>query len=155
MFDVPETIIEIVVVLHSDSFVFRLDVLCAHGGFANSQRVSFTLGKYGHNGPLLTGSHPGIGMGQTCGGALVSHTGTEGRTWAHDVGAGQDELDGALVHHLGGQQEGELVQQPQGGNPGLIVVPRRQRLYKEKYFQSTNLQKSRSPPELIRSSTWS
>ena len=79
MFDVPETIIEIVVVLHSDSFVFRLDVLCAHGGFANSQRVSFTLGKYGHNGPLLTGSHPGIGMGQTCGGALVSHTGTGGR----------------------------------------------------------------------------
>ena len=43
-------------------------------------------------------------------------------TWTHDVGPGEDELDGALVHPLGGEQEGELVEEPQGGDPGLVVM---------------------------------
>ena len=43
-------------------------------------------------------------------------------TWTHDVGPGEDELDGALVHPLGGQQERELVEQPQSGDPGLVVM---------------------------------
>ena len=65
MFDLPQAVIEIMVVLHSDSLVFSFDVLGAHGGFANGQRISFSLGKYGHHCALLTGSHPGVGMSQT------------------------------------------------------------------------------------------
>ena len=108
MFDVPQTIIKVMIVLHSYPLVFSFDVSGAHGGFANGQRIRFSLGKYGHHCPLLTGSHPGVGVGETR---------------AHDVGPGQDELDGSLVHHLGREQEGELVEQSQGGDPGLIVVP--------------------------------
>ena len=44
-------------------------------------------------------------------------------TWTHDVGPGQDELNRSFVHHLGGQQEGELVEQSQCGNPGFVVMP--------------------------------
>ena len=35
MFYVPQTIIEIMIVLHTDSLVFSSDVLGAHGGFPN------------------------------------------------------------------------------------------------------------------------
>ena len=48
-------------------------------------------------------------------------------TWTHDVGSGQDELYGSFVHHLGREEEGELVQQSQCGDPGLIVMPDRRR----------------------------
>ena len=43
-------------------------------------------------------------------------------TWAHDVSPGENKLDGALVHPLGGQQERELVEETQGGDPGLVVM---------------------------------
>ena len=64
MFDLPQSVIEIMVVFHSDSFVFSPDVLGAHGGFPNCQGVSFALSKYGHHCTLLTVSHPGIGVSQ-------------------------------------------------------------------------------------------
>ena len=44
-------------------------------------------------------------------------------TWTHDVSPREDELDGPLVDHLRGEEEGVLVQQPQGRDPGLVVVP--------------------------------
>ena len=64
MFDLPQSVIEIMIVLHADSFVFSPDILGAHGSFPNSQGVSLALGKYGHHCALLAGSHSGIGVSQ-------------------------------------------------------------------------------------------
>ena len=52
-------------------------------------------------------------------------------TWTHDVGAREDELYCSFVHHLGGQQEGELVEQSQCGDPWFIVMPDRTERYQQ------------------------
>merc|ERR1719237_1349988 len=102
-----QTVVEIVVVLHPYPLVLLLDVLGAHRCLADGQGVRLTLSKYRHHLSLVTLSQFGIGMGEA---------------WTHDVGPGEDELDGALVHPLGGEQEGELVEQSQGGDPSLVVM---------------------------------
>ena len=52
------------IVLHPDPLVLLLDVLGAHRGLADGQRVRLALREYGHHHPLVTLSHFGIGMGQ-------------------------------------------------------------------------------------------
>ena len=105
----PQPIIEVVIVLHPHPLVLLGDILSAHAGLANSQGISFPLCEYPNHGSLVDCRHLGIGVGKT-------------RT--HNVGPGEDEPDGPLVHHLLGEEEGVLVQQPQGWAPSFVMVPK-------------------------------
>ena len=60
LFDVPQTIIEIMIVLHTYAFVLLLYVLGAHGGLAYGKGMLFTLCKDRHHHPLLTICHPRV-----------------------------------------------------------------------------------------------
>ena len=60
LFDVPQTIIEIMIVLHTYAFVLLLDVLGAHGGLAYGKWMLLTLCKDCHHHPLLTVCHPRV-----------------------------------------------------------------------------------------------
>ena len=53
------------IVLHSYTLVLSSDVLGAHRSFAYGERMSFSLSKYCHHRPLLTGGHTGVRVGQT------------------------------------------------------------------------------------------
>ena len=65
LFDLPQAVVEIVVVLHPDTLVLLLDVLGAHGGLPDGERRGLALGKYRHHHALVTWSHLGINVSQT------------------------------------------------------------------------------------------
>ena len=65
LFDLPQAVVEIVVVLDPDPLVLLLDVLGAHGGLPDGEGRGLALGKYRHHHALVTWGHLGINVSQS------------------------------------------------------------------------------------------
>lgn len=114
-FHVPQAVVEVMIVLHSDALVLLLDLLGRHDGVSDGQGMLLALGMDRHHRALVGRSHLGIGVGEA---------------GAHDVGPGQDKLDGALVHGLLGQEEGILMEESESWTPSSVSMS------KEEQFSS-------------------